>query len=187
MLLPLDLETTGLIPAIDRILEVSWGVLNDDLSSRAGELDSAVIVPTQQAWDLLDANEFVRAMHTQSLLIADLKDAEEGRAPAFLLSDVEEMILGAIEHWQTSPEEQVNLLGSSVHFDRAFIDIWMPRLSKRLHHRVFDVSSLLMLFTPLGVEHGVVNSGQHRAENDIRWSIDVARAYASHIYKNEVL
>lgn len=133
----LDLETTGLHPKADTILEL--GVLVVDVQTMRIETaaswpiyhermvrdDCSVRVPTS----LLINVPFVRDMHTRNGLLAVC----DGHT-SMKMHEVEDAAMEII------PLRSV-LAGFSVHFDRSFIDEHMPRLGATLHHRIVNVSS----------------------------------------------
>lgn len=182
MFLAIDLETTGLDPKNDRILQVAWQLLNYDLSDRS-ELSTAVCDVSDETLRRLEANIVVLDMHTRTGLWAYLQDPSVVR---LALPDIEDLILQDIYNagvWQ----EPVNLLGASVHFDRGFIDNWMPRLSTCLHHRILDTSSLKLLAKSAGKEIPAENPHPHIAEFDVQESVDVARKAQRYFTGDRVL
>lgn len=174
MLLWLDLETTGLVPTEDHILEVAWTLTHGDLSPILTDVWEYVITTDPLVFDAR-VNDYVRKMHTDSGLLEAISQTGYSRSyvEAKIVSDLNKA-LGVID-------EPIYLAGASVHFDKAFIDFWMPSLSKMLSHRVYDTSTLKAFFEPLGIQHGVENTGQHRAANDVREVLSVARAYRDHM------
>lgn len=175
MFLAIDLETTGLDPKNDRILQVAWQLLNYDLSDRS-ELSTAVCDVSDETLRRLEANIVVLDMHTRTGLWAYLQDPSAVR---LVLPDIEDLILRDIYNADPLWQEPTHLLGASVHFDCRFIDNWMPRLSARLHHRILDTSSLKLIWNTTGHKQNplaVYNPHPHKAEFDVQESIDVARA-----------
>lgn len=161
MLLPLDLETTGLEPTHDRILEVGWTLVQDDLRNITEDgIRIQRVTPDEPTWDILNMNQFVHNMHTISGLVKDLSDG-----PTLKLAEVEDKILADID---SQPPEDIYLMGASVHFDRSFIDYWMPRLAERLHHRIYDTSSLkLAMERYVQLSDKILNLHPHRADYDV--------------------
>ncbi len=171
-LLWLDLETTGLDPQKDFILEVAYYGSDDKLRPLhpAERIVNHVSQPVDGMWARLAENNYVTKMHTTSGLIEDLD-----RLGNFPLSMVENEIVNYLES-HTNGEAWM-LAGASVHFDLALIRVHMPRLASYLSHRVYDTSTLKTFFESLGVEHGVINEGQHRAFNDVAEVLEIARRY----------
>lgn len=168
MLLWLDLETTGIDPVNDHILEVAWRITNDSLIPWS-VTKSHVVRPSKDAWKQLQQTPFVMDMHIENGLLADI-DADHNLV---LLEDVEEELLKDVNivdgPWM--------LAGSSVHFDLSFVHQHMPRLAEKLSHRIYDVTTLKTLFKSVGHMDTIHNDGKHRAANDIDNSLRYAWMY----------
>lgn len=171
MLLWIDLETTGLDPVNDHIVEVAWMTSYDNLTARS-HVNSYVIDLSPVARKQLMENPFVLDMHKTSGL---LEDVDAGNN-VFRVEDVEDQIIAALKR-ETPADERISVAGFSVHFDLAFINEHMPRLAELLSHRVYDVSTLRTFFRELGIEPDFDNDRKHRAANDVLESYDVARYY----------
>ena len=169
MYLWIDLETTGLDPDNDRIIEVGW-FLSDNHHQLTPE-QSVLITPDKVGWELMQQDLFVQSMHTNNGLIADMETFG-----SILPEDAEDQIL---EDLSKHHDENFILAGSSVHFDRAFIREWMPRLDRELSHRHFDVSVLRMFFNQLnfGFLFHDKHESKHRALNDVKDSFNMYVRY----------
>jgi len=143
-----DMETTGLDPVTEVPLE--FGII---LTDRFGNLipDGAhrwlVFDDMSWAWkrrlDTMDP--FVEQMHAKSGLLDDL--AEVMKNP--FLNSPPRTVENQAMHWlgqmfgrTFEGKERIPSSGSSVHFDRKFLEQWMPDLDKWFLHRNGDVSSL---------------------------------------------
>lgn len=168
MLLWIDLETTGIDPVNDHILEVAWRITNDSLIPWS-VTKSHVVRPSKDAWKQLQQTPFVMDMHVQNGLLTDI-DAD---IDLVLLEDVEDEILKDVNivdgEWMVA--------GSSVHFDLGFIREHMPRLAEKLSHRIYDTTTLKTLFKSTGHMDDIHNDGKHRAANDIDNSLRYAWMY----------
>ena len=128
----IDIETTGLDQHTDLLLEVGIVVTDDQLEV----LDSASMVIGHFTEDLdarLGRSEHAKAMHTGN----GLYDACVNSLHS--VSDARRMI-----HDVLTRNNSVGAVvgGSSVAFDRSFLDVYMPRLNRELlHYRSIDTSS----------------------------------------------
>lgn len=169
MYLWIDLETTGLDPDNDRIIEVGW-FLSDHVE-RITEPQSVLITPDKIAWELMQQDLFVQTMHTENDLLKDME-----AFGTIMPEDAEDQIL---EELLPYSDEVIILAGASVHFDRGFIRNWMPRLDRRLIHRHMDVSTLRMFFNDSGF-HSYGEKERptvHRALQDVEDAHDLYSRY----------
>jgi len=179
MYLWIDLETTGLDPEIDRIIEVGWFLSNG--FDKITDAQSVIITPDKTAWELMQQDLFVQTMHTENDLIKDMD-----YFGTILVEDAEDQILEELDR----EEKQLFILaGASVHFDRGFIRNWMPRLEARLSHRHMDVSTLRMFFNDMGYrsisERGT--GSKHRALEDVEDAFNLYKKYSDFVSDLESL
>lgn len=162
MLLWTDIETTGLDPQDDLILEVGW-LITDDQLNVIRPLRSAVIENSiKRVRSMCD--EYVTKMHDNS----ELFDAIEFY-PTYPLGEVEQWIIEDIASSMSgNMADPPRFAGSSVHYDKSFLDLRMPELAKVTHHRIYDVTTIQQLFTSVGIVQGDSFTGtRHRAADDI--------------------
>lgn len=167
--LALDFETPGLDPA-QRPHEVAWVVLDASLVERSrGEAIIAPVPGHEDQW-----GDYVRNMHETSGLAALLRSGEGHVSVA----EAEDMILAAMD---AVGEASWNLAGYSVHFDRGFIAVHMPRLHKRLGHQHLDASVLQNLARMAGGRDAFPkpegSSVAHRAMADVLSSVECLRHF----------
>lgn len=161
-----DLETTGLNPEENVILEVA-AVITDNKLNILEEFQT-VVHTTEYALSLMD--DWCTRTHTNSNLL------KEVRSGGPLIDTVQkELIRLKRKHF---PVDKPPISGSSVHFDKRFIDKYMPGFSKELSHRVIDVSSFMgALDNYYGFKLSFKAESTHRALPDIHDSIKYLKAY----------
>lgn len=153
----LDIETTGLDPRMDQVLEVA-AIVTDENLNELGRWQGLGSL-SDQGLSRLRANEFVRNMHAAWI--------GETIGRPLVPWDAGLLLLIREHEWDGKPI----LAGASVHFDRSF----MPKMiTELLHHRMLDVSALKM-FREL---RNLVPKAEvrHRAMADIEYTLSEARA-----------
>jgi len=169
----IDLEMTGLDPAVDSILEIAVIITGADLAPIA-EYEAVIHQPDST---LLTMSAFVRDMHTKNGLI------ERVRKSRVSLDEACAKALALIK--QYCPEGQGVLAGNSIHQDRRFLLKYMPEIEAWLHYRQVDVSSLKILaqaWYPDVPKFGKEDK-DHTALADIRQSIAELKYYRAQVFK----
>lgn len=163
-----DIETTGLDPIRDVILEIA--VYEADLHAPfdAVPVYNDVLHLGEHTWSMLDP--FVREMHTKNGLLLACKSAIRN------IIDIELALLARLPVPATRDDKFV-LAGSSVHFDHSFIRLHMPTLDERLSHRHYDVSAVSLFAQSLGMQRPP-KAEAHRAGADVLESIANAKRVA---------
>jgi len=194
MVVFIDLETTGLEPRNGSILEIAVVTTDDELNEVGEPLVSLVKPLHGLGYEAMD--DFVYEMHTKSGLLTRLYEGHHGDTemgwgrvtPSAMARDlprrcdVEQMLIGA---FQVAPRSLI-MAGSSIHFDRAWLDEHMGDFTKLFSHRMIDVSSFTECAKRWAPEIYAKRPGlgpdgkpvpQHRALDDIRMSIETLRYY----------
>lgn len=174
-----DLETTGLDPEEDQILEVAMVLTTEALEILSSSWFVINPWPEGNASRALSRiDPYVRNMHTENGLI------DEALNDGIPLATAEARLVDA-----ATGRGVMTLAGSSVHFDRSFLRLDMPELLNRMGHRHVDVSAvreMAKMWSPGLMEtfhgwldaNGKDSSGStHRAMSDITRSIDLARFF----------
>lgn len=161
----IDIETTGLDPKSEVILEIACvllddrlrevghysSVINDDgVFRRMNELRRAASYdPTtglgglEFAEDQVRNAQFIWHMHTESGLWADIATATHVVSAADVEDELESFLrdYGMRNGYMDEDKgQQVILTGSSIHFDVDFLNAQMPSIPNYFFHRRLDVS-----------------------------------------------
>jgi oligoribonuclease len=169
----IDLETTGLDPARDRIMEIAVVITSSDLVEIAAMDRQIWLSPSELAL----MTPVVQEMHGASGLTAACEAADPGITHAAIAEQVVSF-MGQHVDAGTSP-----LCGNSVWFDRGFLAHSMGIIMQSLHYRIVDVSSVKELARRWSPEIVPKKKLAHRALDDVRESIDEARTYMNCIFK----
>jgi oligoribonuclease len=158
----LDLETTGLDPQEDSILEIYATTTAGDLKSGRELCDRVLFFPRVGA---RRSHSVVQEMHEKGGLW------DECNRSIWTVARAEREITD-----QLDPGKRYILAGNSVHFDLAFVRVLMPQFAKLLSHRVFDVAAIRMFCEALGMPPIPKGEPAHRARADVYESIATALA-----------
>ena len=181
LLAALDIETTGLDPDEDLILEISWVITDEDynpITPLRTEIVHHNLAELPDIWLLLRENDVVRNMHQQSGLLPAINTETSVSMEALALMFRDDVNLANTTHGDAFGEEvpQVHLTGNSIAFDREFLkrnSTWAnffdsDVLGIEIHHRLLDLSSVKMMLDAVGVTwKKAENPGPHRAANDV--------------------
>ena len=177
----LDVETTGLNPSTDLIIEFAAAVVDEELEI----LDERLYIFPMSNYierKLEAADSVVKDMHTENHLLAEMTKLQaEGNVFSYnyYKSCLEADILNWFGYFQFKPGT-LELAGSGVHFDRTFLKVHMPVLESFLHYRNFDVSTMKRMVKRWAPEYYRRNpifewDSSHRAQSDMRVSVEHTR------------
>ncbi len=167
----LDLETTGLDPQNNSILEISVALSKLDDPFKVRHAYHAVFgLPPQVKFQ-----PGALALHEKSGLLAECQRSTTTLRHAWAVLD--KLIV------QQDRSNMPTLAGASVHFDHEFLkmaDGWFPselQLTRRLSHRHYDVSAVKLFCRSLGMP--VIPKGEaHRAVADVDEAVKHAKLCA---------
>jgi len=163
-----DLETTDIDPKAEgsQILEVAI-ILTDGYLKKLDSYESTVRLEKD-----VKMSSWCIKQHASSGLLQACANHGHSR------DDVIKGIVGLIDSHISCEAEKIVLAGSSVHFDRAWLQEHWPTVLDDVSHRNFDVSSVAMLMNHV---EPPPRPTDHRAMSDIEWSLECARAYLLHV------
>lgn len=174
----IDVETTGLDPVDDFILEVAW-VLTDEKFNQLTEPKTFLIKQDDDSAVVarLQSNPFVIKMHQKSGLWVDMAVSPGVSLDAAMTAFVEDV------EGVRSSEDMVRFAGYSVSFDKEFLRVngWRTLLETKdlafqLHHRIMDLSSCIQLYEAAGRQiPNTYNENPHRALEDALDALNLAQ------------
>ena len=172
-----DFEFTGLDPLNCQILEAACVITDKELEEI---VSSGSLVINQPEKVLSNMSEWCMKQHKESGLI------EKCRESTLTLARTEEYLCRLIDVFvELRPDRLATLAGNSVYMDKKFIDHHMPLLSKRIGHRLIDVSSISELcnrWYPSIWLNQPSKSRSHRAIDDVKDSIAQLKFYREQIF-----
>lgn len=172
-----DVETTGINPSKEHLLQVACLITDGDLNILNDGYEAKILYPeTEMNAMRSKAIPYVQEMHDKTDLwqqcVAQgvpLVEAEDG-----LLAEIRRFI----------PEnEKPRLGGNSITLDRNFLSAYMPRVLSALHYRSYDMSSVSGFLALTADVPFYEKNSTHDAFDDIIESINEAKYYASILRK----
>jgi len=167
----LDLETTGLRPYEDAILEI--GVVITDRELDTVTEWSWVMQPSNSV-NLVTIDPFVWKMHRDNGLWDECIGNE---------TYLEDVVIEAQDFVREHGAAGSPLCGNNIGFDRGFLKAQAPELLRIFHYRNIDVSTLKNVFA-LHLPHIPAfdkPKGNHRALGDCHLSIAEYRHYLNYV------
>jgi oligoribonuclease len=166
----LDLETTGLDPHEGLLLEFAAVLCEDHRGDDFAVVQqyTGVVHHSAEAINAVAPDQAVIKMHRENGLWDDVL------ASTTTLAEVDGF-LAALAESLTPRKRVIVLAGSSVHFDRRWCDVHLPRFAAYLSHRVFDVTTVRRVVDAYGPATVWPYRDSHRALADVLATIAEAR------------
>lgn len=170
----LDLETTGLDPYNDAILEIA-ALRVEGVGLEPVDGFHAIVKPLDRPAGAPPIDQVVIDMHTRNGLWVECEAQGQGQdwyrivAPAFV---------AWLERQGPGPH---TLAGDSVHFDLGFLRAKSAAAAAMFSHRLLDVSAFRVARDLLGLPPCEVAPSAHRAQSDVLASICKARWHLSRV------
>eukprot|EP01084_Bolivina_argentea_P211384 359592_1 len=156
----IDCEMTGLDTNKHHICEIAVLVTDKDLNILAEGPELVINLSNKQ---LSDMSEWCVEHHGKSGLTQQIKDSTT------TMQQAESQILNFIK--QYVPEKTAPLCGNSIHADKKFLCMDMPKVTDYLHYRLIDVSTIKELcrrWYPKVLADAPRKKASHRALEDIK-------------------
>jgi oligoribonuclease len=168
----MDLEMTGLDPAVERIIEMATIITDSELNTIA----EGPVLAIKQPQALFDAMDDWNQTHHRASGLLD-RIAKEGVTER----EAEALTLAFLE--QHVEAGAAPLCGNTIWQDRRFLCRYMPVLEGYLHYRNIDVSSIKELARRWRPDLKMAKVGAHTALADIMESIEELRFYREHFFR----
>ena len=169
-----DLEMTGLEPAVDRVIEIATLVTDQDLNIIA----QGPVLAIYQTDDVLAGmDDWNQKHHGESGLV------ERVRASKCSEQDAITQTIDFLS--QYVPKGASPMCGNSIGQDRRFLNKYMLELEEYFHYRNIDVSTIKELVRRWSPEtmNGFSKKNTHQALEDIKESIAEMQFYRSEVFK----
>lgn len=141
-----DIETTGLDPYDDEILEAGFKVTDLDLNILHENVVRVWSTGLESFWESEDVSAWAKHMHEHNGLIDDCRtDGMLKGVADTLFTESLQRILDGIGFAFKDENNQLAkppMCGSSVHFDRGFLAVHFPTFAKMFSYRNADVSAV---------------------------------------------
>ncbi|MDR0515721.1 MAG: oligoribonuclease [Fibromonadaceae bacterium] len=172
----IDMEMTGLDPDTCAVLEIATIITDPQLKVLA----EGPAIAVRQNEDALRMDKWNWSHHTKSGLLTRVRNSP------YNLATAEEITLSFIKGYTENGKNPI--CGNSIGQDRRFLIKYMPKIDAWLNYRSIDVSSIKELAYRWYPKLPKFQKKEvHRAQDDIRESIEELVYYRNKIFVKDLL
>jgi oligoribonuclease len=170
-----DIETFGISTDTGPIIELGMALTDQDLNVKAMYQNTCWSADHDAAFRKLTSDLWVMKQHTKSGLFKDAK--KTGLPTLGMLED------DALDWLKWHNATGLPMCGSSIHFDRGFVRVFLPRFETAFHYRNVDISTVKELCKRLNppvyekMEQYTDKKEAHRVIPDLEDTLAEARYY----------
>lgn len=164
----IDVETTGLDPQADALLEVALVVTDTDFRV-VSDPESWVVDVGAAGPYCLEMPPLVFDMHQASGLL----DVPYGQTTP--VAEIDAHLAACLKGWRKRGRQKPWLAGNSITLDRGFLQRFLPRTFANLHYRSLDMTSVVGFAEAIGAAIPAREARGHRALADVLHAIGEAR------------
>ena len=171
MLLFADIETTGLVPEDDLILEVGFMITTDDLEV-TDEISAVIHLPRLEYIADGEGGPYWEPPFGIKKVVVDMHNASGLWSDVHRSSFTAQMVENMMVTWlmDHTKGEKLPLIGSTIGFDREVLRIQMPRLHEMFDYHSGDVSAIKLFsnkWSPISPGDWPLNEKKHRSIPDM--------------------
>lgn len=183
----IDVETTGLNfqdgnfkPRKNRMLQLAYKLYDEQIKTEYSSNNFFVKYTDDELKQIHnEMDDYVLNMHTSTGLLDNLKTDKTTS-----LEDIDNHLYNLLEQY---PGHRYSLAGNNAQFDYEVVRRHLPKTASKLHHSLFDVSSVRRIFSTIGSDFGekvkAQKASNHDALVDIEECVNELRIYQGVIEK----
>lgn len=162
----IDVETTGLNfedgnskPRKNRMLQLAYKLYDEQIQTQYSSANFFVKYTDAELEQIHhEMDEYVLNMHTSTGLLDNLKTTNTTS-----LEDIDNHLYQLLERY---PRHRYSLAGNNAQFDYEVIRRHLPKTASKLHHSLFDVSSIRRIFSTIGSDFGEKTKARKASNHD---------------------